>query len=78
MVWMKPAEAAKKRKKNKNALSSLSDIKPGDYVVHQSHGIGMYAGIQRLEVQGATKGLSQSAVFRLRRAVCARHPAGPA
>ena len=36
----------KKRKKNKNALSSLSDIKPGDYVVHQSHGIGMYAGIQ--------------------------------
>ena len=31
----------KKRKKNKNALSSLSDIKPGDYVVHQSHGIGM-------------------------------------
>ena len=49
------SEAAKKRKKNKNALSSLSDIKPGDYVVHQSHGIGMYAGIQRLEVQGATK-----------------------
>ena len=28
---------------------------PGDYVVHQSHGIGMYAGIQRLEVQGAIK-----------------------
>ena len=23
--------------------------------MHQSHGIGMYAGIQRLEVQGATK-----------------------
>ncbi len=46
---------AKKRKKNKNALSSLSDIKPGDYVVHQNHGIGMYAGIQRLEVQGVTK-----------------------
>ncbi|MGN0707273.1 MAG: transcription-repair coupling factor [Faecalibacterium sp.] len=50
----KSAEA-KKRKKSKNALSSLSDIKPGDYVVHQSHGIGMYAGIQRLEVQGAIK-----------------------
>ena len=49
------AAEAKNRKKNKNALSSLSDIKPGDYVVHQSHGIGMYAGIQRLEVQGATK-----------------------
>ena len=45
----------KRRKKNKDALSSLADVKPGDYVVHQSHGIGMYAGIQRLEVQGATK-----------------------
>ena len=56
--WLVDEEAAaeaKKRKKNKNALSSLSDIKPGDYVVHQSHGIGMYAGIQRLEVQGAIK-----------------------
>lgn len=49
------AARAKKRKKSKDALSSLSDVKPGDYVVHQSHGIGMYAGIQRLEVQGATK-----------------------
>ena len=38
-----------------NWNGDLSDIKPGDYVVHQSHGIGMYAGIQRLEVQGATK-----------------------
>ena len=45
----------KKRRKNKDALSSLSDVKPGDYVVHQNHGIGIYSGIQRLEVQGAIK-----------------------
>ena len=43
------------RKKDKNALSSLTDITPGDYVVHQNHGIGMYTGIQRLEVQGVVK-----------------------
>ena len=43
------------RKKDKNALSSLTDIAPGDYVVHQNHGIGMYTGIQRLEVQGVVK-----------------------
>ena len=49
------AAETKKKKKAKNVLSSLSDIKPGDYVVHQSHGIGMYAGIQRLEVQGTIK-----------------------
>ena len=51
------ADTAKKpaKKKNKDALSSLTDIKPGDYVVHQNHGIGMYTGIQRLEVQGVVK-----------------------
>lgn len=50
-------EKDKKRakQKNKNALSSLTDIAPGDYVVHQNHGIGMYTGIQRLEVQGVVK-----------------------
>ena len=51
------ADSGKKpaKKKNKDALSSLTDIKPGDYVVHQNHGIGMYTGIQRLEVQGVVK-----------------------
>ena len=43
------------RKRDKNALSSLTDIAPGDFVVHQNHGIGMYTGIQRLEVQGVVK-----------------------
>ena len=51
------ADSGKKpaKKKNKDALSSLTDIKPGDYVVHQNHGIGMYTGIQRLEVQSVVK-----------------------
>ena len=44
----------------------------GDYVVHQSHGIGMYAGIQRLEVQGAAKDyLQRLHVFQARtRCMC--------
>ena len=45
----------KKRKRSKDALSSLSDVKPGDFVVHQNHGIGIYSGIHRMEVQGAIK-----------------------
>ncbi len=45
----------KKKKKNKNALANLSDISPGDYVVHQGHGIGLYVGIQRLDLQGVVK-----------------------
>ena len=44
----------KPHKKNKG-LSALSDIQPGDYVVHQNHGIGLYAGIERLDLQGVVK-----------------------
>ena len=42
-------------KKSKDALASLSDIKPGDYVVHQNHGIGLYQGIKRIDLQGVVK-----------------------
>ena len=45
----------KAHKKNKDALNSLTEITPGDLVVHQNHGIGRYAGIQRMAVQGVTK-----------------------
>ncbi len=33
-------------------LSSLEDLKVGDYVVHVQHGIGRYQGLKRLSVQG--------------------------
>lgn len=49
------SSARKKRKRSKDALNSLSEITPGDLVVHQNHGIGRYAGIQRMAVQGVTK-----------------------
>ena len=42
-------------RKNSSSLRNISDIKEGDYVVHQSHGIGIYAGIERITVEGITK-----------------------
>ncbi|MDP4125429.1 MAG: transcription-repair coupling factor [Bacillota bacterium] len=33
----------------------ISDLKPGDYVVHIHHGIGQFTGIERLEVGGIEK-----------------------
>ncbi len=47
--------AQKKKKAKGKGLSSLSDISPGDYVVHQNHGIGLYSGIQRLDLHGVVK-----------------------
>ena len=50
----KVEEQRPRRKKNKG-LSSLEDLKPGDYVVHQNHGIGVYTSIERLDLQGVVK-----------------------
>ena len=43
------------RKKNKNAYNSLEELKMGDYVVHASHGIGIFEGINRITSGNVTK-----------------------
>lgn len=47
----------KKREINKNRekIVNLSDLEIDSYVVHEDHGIGLYGGIEQLEVQGAKK-----------------------
>lgn len=44
-----------KRDKNSKEISSLSELSPGDYVVHTTHGIGVFEGIHKLEMNGVTK-----------------------
>ena len=36
-------------------ISSFTDLNPGDYIVHQNHGIGQYVGIEQLSVDGVRK-----------------------
>ena len=36
-------------------ISSLEELKVGDYVVHENHGIGKYLGVQTLEDPGNTR-----------------------
>jgi len=33
-------------------LRTLSDLHPGDYVTHIDHGVGVYSGLQKIEVSG--------------------------
>ena len=45
----------KKRKKKKKIyegehIQSFSELKPGDYVVHENHGLGIFRGIEKIEV----------------------------
>ena len=44
-----------KIKHNKNGFNSLEELKHGDYVVHASHGIGVFDGINRITSGGVTK-----------------------
>lgn len=44
-----------KRKKIGKSISSLSELREGSYVVHSTHGIGMFMGIHKLNMQGVTK-----------------------
>ncbi len=44
--------AKKKKKKSKyqgEKISDFADLKVGDYVVHEDHGLGIYRGIEKLE-----------------------------
>ena len=48
-------ESKKKKKRKRDSKTFFSDIKPGDYVVHEVHGIGRYEGIHQIESMGVTK-----------------------
>lgn len=43
------------RNKNENAFHSLDELHKGDYIVHNIHGVGIFDGIENLEVQGVMK-----------------------
>lgn len=44
----------KKANSNQERIKSFTDLNVGDYVVHQSHGIGIFSGIKTMTVEGAT------------------------
>ena len=49
----------KKKKKRKRyegqKIQDFAELKPGDYVVHENHGIGVYNGIEKIEVEKVVK-----------------------
>lgn len=49
----------KKKKKRKTyegqKIQNFTDLKPGDYVVHENHGLGIYRGIEKIEVDKVVK-----------------------
>ena len=51
-------EKKKKKKKRKyegEKINDFNELKVGDYVVHESHGLGIYQGIEKVEVDRIVK-----------------------
>lgn len=49
---------ARKRKrayKKGDAIESFRDLSPGDYVIHENYGLGIYRGIEKIEQDGIVK-----------------------
>ena len=46
---------AKKKKYNGEQIQAFSELKPGDYIVHEDHGIGIYRGVEKIEVNHIAK-----------------------
>jgi len=52
--------AEKKKKKGKKLyqgqrIKDFNELKVGDYVVHESHGLGIYRGIEKVQMEGVVK-----------------------
>ena len=43
------------KRKGVGKITSFAELKPGDYVVHANHGVGVFKGIKQIEIAGNTR-----------------------
>lgn len=55
-LFGKEKKKTKTKKKHKgNKIESFLDLTPGDYVVHENHGIGIFKGIEQIVIEGIAR-----------------------
>ena len=57
-VFGEAKKVLSKKKNNKKGIgkiTSFTELKPGDYVVHANHGIGVFKGIKQIDIAGNTR-----------------------
>ncbi len=52
-IWGEGYRKSKARRNSGERISTFTDLKPGDYVVHEDHGVGLYRGISRIQSEGS-------------------------
>lgn len=55
MFGMRKKKRKKKHAYSGQAISSFHELTLGDYVVHESYGLGIYRGVQKMESRGVTR-----------------------
>ncbi len=53
--WARPQPRRRPRPRAVTAEDYLSDVQPGDYVVHVEYGIGIFRGLTKLEIDNAER-----------------------
>ena len=51
-IWGEGYRRSRSRKRAGERISTFTDLKVGDYVVHEDHGVGVYQGISRIQSEG--------------------------
>ena len=54
-IFGRKKKKKKRRKQEGKKIADFADLRFGDYVVHESHGLGIYQGIEKIEVDGIIK-----------------------
>ncbi|MBQ9210653.1 MAG: transcription-repair coupling factor [Clostridia bacterium] len=51
-IWGEGYRKSKSKKRTGERISTFTELKVGDFVVHEDHGVGIYKGITRLQSEG--------------------------
>ena len=51
-IWGEGYRKSKSRKYTGERISTFTDLKVGDFVVHEDHGVGLYRGMTRIQSEG--------------------------
>ncbi len=51
-IWGEGYRKSRSRRSSGERISTFTDLKVGDFVVHEDHGVGVYKGITRLQSEG--------------------------
>ena len=54
-IWQGAEAAQKKKTYNGQRIQDFSELSIGDFVVHEKHGLGIYKGIEKVEVDRIVK-----------------------